>query len=471
MRASRWVAIAAAAATALVLIPSGVYRPDAKELLLTTWGMPREDALFRDLYAARFESTNPGWSMRYMRHNEIVAKYKAWHVQGRGADVMRVPITNYHEMVALGIVEPLDAFMDDPETGLSAAERADFFPAIWEALRLDGKRWGLPADNAQYGLYYNRAIFDEFMREHPEAGLTYPSADWTWEDLKRAADLLTVREDGRLERYGLAFDLWAWPFFAFLKQAGGEIWDEARTTTRVNSPAGVAALEFLASLVPPEAPARSAEMKDSAASPAEQFKIGKVAMLLDGSWRAPNLEWSNPDLDFAISPLPRGEERAIVGGAVLWCVGARSEHKERAWEMVKWITGREGSLLYWDTLRVAPPARISVVESDEFCATEGLVDPVTGERRGAMPEELFDERAKWLRDSIEPLPETGRSPIFVPVAPYQADLERVLSRAIVAAVRGEQSAKAALDDAARRVHEIIDRDRAAKGRPRVDRGS
>ena len=357
-----------------------------------------------------------------------------------------------------------------PDQALSSSEQADFMPAIWNALDIDGSRYALPSDNAQYGLYYNRALFDAWNAAHPDQFIPYPSADWTWNDLRNAARLLTQRDaSGSITHYGIAFDLWSWPFLSFFAQAGGEIWNEDHTTTFINGPEGLRALDFIIDLIPPDAPVRSPELAESAAGPASLFAAGRVAILLDGSWRAPNLELTSPDLDFAIAPLPRDRRRAVMSGSVLWAVGAHSQHPQDAWRMIRWMTGPEQSLRYWEALRVAPPARLSIVSSPTFRETPGLTDADGTLRVPPMHEDDFNDRAAWLVHGMTPDPETGSPPAFIPTGPYQADLENLIASALVAAVRGRLSPQQALDDAADSLHRIIDRDRAARGLPAVSR--
>ncbi len=456
--------------TLAVLIPPAAVPVESDTLTMAVWGMPFEDRLFRDGYARGFEDLNPGWSINYQRQTQIVEKYNAWHVQQRGADVMRVGIDSYHAFVDKGMLTPLNQFIHDPEVGLSEAEIADYFPQIWRQLQLGGEIYALPSDNAQYGLYYNRTVFDAWNAAHPDAPIDYPTSGWTWDDLERAANLLTTKhERGRTVQYGIMFDLWAWPFMAFLRQAGGTCWDEAGTTTRVNSPEGVEALTYLVSIIPEDAPIKAIGLADSAASPAQLFKVGSLAMLLDGSWRAPNLELDNPDLDYAIAPLPHGRERAVVSGSVLWAISSHSEEPRKAWEMIKWMTNREQSLRYWDALRVAPPARISVVQSEAFRSTPGLVTEDGVVRVPPMRREQYPLRAAWLEYAITPDPQTGRRPGFVEASRYQMDLQSAITNALVAAVRDGVDPKAALDRVAAEVHAIIDRDRAAKGLPAIRR--
>jgi multiple sugar transport system substrate-binding protein len=473
MRASHLVILLIVAATAVAVLPPRGCAGPQSTLLMTVWGMPFEDRLFLDGYARGFERLHPGVRVQYERYADVIPKYEAWHTIGRGADVMRTSLDRYPAQVAKGMLAPLDEFINDPEIGLSPAEQADFFPALWRTLEIDGQRYALPSDNAQYGLYYNKQLFDRYNAAHPEQPLAYPSAEWTWEDLRRAADLLTVRDAaGQTVQYGISFDQWAWPFLAFLKQAGGELWDAEQTTTLINSDAGVEALEFLESLIPKDAPFRALDMADTASGPHALFKSGKLAMMLDGSWRAPNVELDNAALDFAVAPLPHHRRAAVTSGSVLWAISSHSRNKRLAWQMVKWLVSREQSLRYWDTLRVAPPALLSVVNSPEFEETHGVVEEVDGRRRvlvPPMPHDKFADRAAWLRYAITPDPQTGEMPGFLAAAPYEADLEQKIGRVLVETVRGEKTARQALDDAVRDMHALIDHDRATRGLPAVPR--
>ena len=446
-------AILLALVTGILIVPRRVLLPHDQTLTFVVWGMPFEDALFRDAYARGFEAEHPGWRVEYQRYADVRDKYNAWNVLGRGADVMRLPVTDYHDMIRKGAIEPLDRFINDPALGLSAAEQSDFLPAIWSQLDVNGSRFALPSDNAQYGLLYNIALFDAHNAAHPDAPIPYPDEHWTWDDLRRAAQSLTKTDAaGNTAQYGIAFDLWAWPFMAFLAQAGGELWDSDQSQTLINSDAGVEALTFLADLVPSDLRMSAGQPTEAGLKAETLFKAGRLAMMLDGSWRVPNVELDAPDLDFAVAPLPHFRRQAIVSGSVLWAVSSHSRHKQMAWEMVRYLTSREQSLKYWDALRVAPPARMSAINSDFFTRTAGITLKDGTVKAPAMPPQRFAARAAWLRYALAPDPATGLPRGFVPVAPRQRDLEDRIMQAMIRTVRGEMTARAALDDAANHVN-------------------
>lgn len=473
MRRSHIVAVGLVVLSALCLVPRlidrgmaaiGLTTPwlddgDYTTLRMAVWGMPFEDELFRDGYARDFETLHPTVRIKYEKYAEVAPKYFAWHVLGRGADVMRVRVTDYHALVAAGAVEPLDRFIDDTTIGLTVDEQADFTPALWDVLRIDGVRYALPSDNAQLGLYYNPKLFDRYNEQHPDTPISYPDAAWRWDDLVDAASRLRIVDaSGRTVQFGIDFALGPWPFMAFFAQAGGELWDKAGTTTLIDSPAGERALAIIAELLPHAATMRSGKLTVSATGPDKLFGSGQAAMLLDGSWIAPFLEQTFPDLEFGIAPLPRDKRSAIVGGSVLWAISSHSRHKREAWEMIKWMSNREQSLRYWTALRVAPPARISVVNSPEFAEA----DPAAN---------TDHDRTSWLRVATTPDSITGVAPGFVPVGPYQKDLEDLIEGTLIRAVAPNRSKRLRelLAETADALHGIIDRDRRAKGLPAVAR--
>ncbi|MCC6676218.1 MAG: sugar ABC transporter substrate-binding protein [Phycisphaerales bacterium] len=487
MRPSRLIILAILIATlAVVLWPAAsrvMGRANGRStLLFTVWGMPFEDRLFLDRYAKGWERLNPSITVDYQRlvGDGLLAKYNAWAAQGRGADVMRLRITDYLGMVERGMLEPLDDFISDPDLGLPPDELADFPPQIMQLLRIvapsDGpgsaRLYALPQDNAQYGLFYNRAIFAAYNRDHSDSPAPYPSPDWTWHDLRRVAKMLTTYDDrGRIDTAGIDFFMWSWPFLTFHAQAGGELWTADGLTTLINHEPGVRALEFLRTLQREDRSLRISLGDQTGTGPDALFAAGRTAIYLDGSWRVPNFEANAPSLDFAVAPLPRGVRPAVVSGSVLWGISSHSRNKREAWRMLRWLVAKEQSLEYWDTLRVAPPARMSLLTSDAFRTTRGLrradgsweVPPLTPGR--------FEARAGWLAYANTPHPETGRPPGFVPVAPYQTELEREIERMLSSYLNpsSTESAQSALDRVAAAVHAIIDRDRAAKGLPAVVR--
>lgn len=87
---------------------------------------------------------------------------------------------------------------------------------------------------------YNQDLFDA-------AGLPYPSADWGWEDLERAAAALTQGE-GPNKTYGVYADSWWGVWLPYVWQNGGDLISEDGSACTLAQPPAVEALEWWASL-------------------------------------------------------------------------------------------------------------------------------------------------------------------------------------------------------------------------------
>ena len=66
--------------------------------------------------------------------------------------------------------------------------------ALVELYNVDGKQYAIPKDFDTIGVWYNKKIFDE-------AGVPYPTDDWTWDDMADIAKQLT-KSDGSV--YGIS---------------------------------------------------------------------------------------------------------------------------------------------------------------------------------------------------------------------------------------------------------------------------
>lgn len=478
MRTSRIILVVLALLSVGVIVPRSLreFISGKDRVLFTVWGMPFEDRLFEDVYARGFEEVEGDVKVDYRRYAEVQPKYTAWHARGVGAEVMRIGITDYHRMVDRGMLLPLDPLISDPELGIDPAIIEAIPDQLLDALRVDGGLYALPQDMAQYGLYYNRALFDAYNASNPDDPLPYPDATWDWAMLRDAAKRLTRRDaSGGVSVFGLDMEIWQWPFMNFFVQAGGELWADDGLTTRINSDAGVEAVEFFRSLVFRDGSFVPAFGEQQGAGPNARFATGRSAMLYAGSWMVPYFQLNAPDLDFAVAPSPRGKVAAVCSGSCLWGISAHAPNKEAAWKMIRWLVAPEQAIEYWDTLRVAPPANTEVIASEGFRQTRGIPHPDRADefQVAPMPSDKYDEYAEWLAYGTTPTRSGERAPAFIPASLYQRELEQEIMAMLNAILRDpdEPDARAALDRVASTVHGFIDRDRASKGLPPVDRSN
>lgn len=179
-------------------------------------------------------------------------------------------------------------------------------------------------------LQYNKDLFDA-------AGLEYPTADWTWDDLKAAAAALTDRDAGII---GLVTPPELPRFLPFLYQAGGALFDEDGNYV-FDSDAAREALEFYISFGA-EGIGGPPSVVDSGWG-GEAFGKGVAAMAMEGNWVINFLLQNYPELNWGVAELPAGPGgRATMAFTVCYGVGADNPFPEESWQLVNFLTGELG---------------------------------------------------------------------------------------------------------------------------------
>jgi multiple sugar transport system substrate-binding protein len=91
------------------------------------------------------------------------------------------------------------------------------------------------------------------------------------------------------------------------------------------------------------------------------FGQGKAAMVLDGNWAIPYLQETFPRISFAIAPVPTiNGKKGTMAFTVAYVMNKQSTHKEEAWELISYLTGKEG-MKAWASGGLILPTRKSVL--------------------------------------------------------------------------------------------------------------
>jgi len=127
---------------------------------------------------------------------EYISGFLNQAAAGNAPDIYEVAIEGFSAVASKGLFVPLDELIArDP-----AAKKllADIDPNLLAGMSYGtgGKLYFFPTSWNSVVVFYNKDLFDQ-------AGLAYPSAEWTWEDFLKAAKALTKRgADGRPTQYG-----------------------------------------------------------------------------------------------------------------------------------------------------------------------------------------------------------------------------------------------------------------------------
>jgi len=234
-----------------------------------------------------------------------------------------------------------------------------FFPSILDRFSVNGDLYAVPRDVAPFAcVFYNKKLFDE-------AGLAYPTDDWTWDDMLRMARALTKQdENGRTVQYG--FYGWAWQNFIYGN--GGALVDNVNhpTITKINDPKTIQGLQFYSDLInlykvmpTPVALANLGMGIDL------MFASGRLGMFLSGIWETPGLRRYNFEWDVVMFPKNAEGVRAFGSGGSGYAILKSSKNKTEAWEVIKALTGAAGQRELAKR-GLSQPSRIDVAESDAW---------------------------------------------------------------------------------------------------------
>lgn len=196
-----------------------------------------------------------------------------------------------------------------------------------------GKQIGIPKDVDTAAVWYNKDMFDE-------AGIAYPTADWTWEDFREIAKKLT-KEDG--SQYGTAMkpgsdqESWYGTIYAY----GGNVISEDKKKSGFDDEKTLEALSVIEGIIKDGSMPEYATLADNETVALQE--AGTVAMTFQGSWMVSELGVN----DFlkehiAIAPLPKGPEGAVsMSNGLAWSASAQGKHTEEAWKLIEYLGSKE----------------------------------------------------------------------------------------------------------------------------------
>jgi ABC-type glycerol-3-phosphate transport system substrate-binding protein len=320
------------------------------------WGSPEEKASHEKV-AAEFEKTHPNIKIKVFNEpwNNYFDKVNTLWAGGDPESIPDVlflwPTPSY---AAKGVLENLEPWIKK-----SGIDVKDYWPFLLDSARYKGDIYGFPRDISTEVLYYNKKLFTE-------AGVSFPTENWTWDDFLAAAEKLTKKDaGGRVTQYALGMEGGKW--LLWVNQAGGQVLDDLVNPSKctLDTPEAMKGIKWFADLMNNGYAMRSATL-DRQGGDASVFQTGQVAMIIQNSSRVSAFNQANMDYDVAPVPIPKGGQRASINGGAAWVMSARSNKKEAAWTFLSWLQSKGGGQTLYTRTGEIFPALQSVASSDDF---------------------------------------------------------------------------------------------------------
>lgn len=225
-----------------------------------------------------------------------------------------------------------------PANTVSATEiQTNFYPVVGNSILVSNQVFGVPLNLDGLVLFINTNMLRQ-------AGLSAPVS---WEDLRSAAQSLTLRDQitGKITRAGVALgttgNVRFWPDIVtvMLMQGGANL-----LSLNQNDVSGV--------LVPYTSFAGQGKYWDETLPDSViAFANEKVALIFAPLWVVPEIQAINPNLAWQTAPIPQLPDTDPINWASMWIevVPKNAPHPQEAWKFVSFLASAKAQQILFET--------------------------------------------------------------------------------------------------------------------------
>jgi len=292
------------------------------EITYMMWGSPEELAVWQKM-VDDFQAVNPNikvnvdvsdWDSYWQKVDTLFAG-------GTPPDVFAMDGPIFPDWQSRGVLLNLQPYIDATPGFLDG-----FYPVALQDYKLPDGYYGLPRDFQTIVMFYNKDMFDK-------AGVPYPKAGWTYDDMRTMAKKLTVSSGGKTTQWGFGADLTDMEliYSEILWAYGGDIISADHTQTLIGEPKARQAWQLLYDMTKTD---KSMPTPDEMTQYGDLFAAGVVAMWPIGHWAAN--DYSKVDFKWDVAPLPAGPAgQATSVNSAGMVVAKDTKHPDEAWKFIQ----------------------------------------------------------------------------------------------------------------------------------------
>ncbi|GJK48046.1 sugar ABC transporter substrate-binding protein [Serratia marcescens] len=278
--------------------------------------------------AKHFEQANPDIKIEIelTPSAQYFVKLDSAAAGGVAPDIFWINMPYFVQYAKNGIMEPLAPYIKD-----SGLQLDDVVASSVKAYQYDGQQMAIPRDVDSIAVWYNKKLFDQ-------AGVSYPTSDWSWDDLKNKATALKSGLKGAA--FPLVMDLsidGQDSYMNLLFQNGNHIVPKDGQPTDIANDKSIWVYQQLQGM-----------MKDGLMPSAQQmsevkteniFQSNRAAMVYAGSWLAAPFA-NNPLINdhIGVVMMPKIERQSGVAHSLAFAMSAKSAHKQAAWKYIAFMS-------------------------------------------------------------------------------------------------------------------------------------
>lgn len=313
---------------ALMLVLAGVaaFAEEPVTLTFAFWGNTDEIEV-REHLAEMYMETHPNVKIEctYTDGANYPTKLQTWFASDETPDIFGIANDILRPYMDIGVIADLKPYVE--ADGLNDS----WNPVMQNILsNAEGYLYAVPFGYKIAAIAYNKDLFDA-------AGVAYPEAGWTEEELVEKALALTNHE-GRIPQYGLYASGWLLNLLRNLY--GNPIYDvDSKTMTAEGNDSFKHALELFNQMIAVD---KSSPDAVTAESYGGGFESGMYGMAIVAPWDVGAFETTIGDnFKWDLVELPTSEAYGHWKGNLYsdgWCMSATTEYPDEAWDFIKFLT-------------------------------------------------------------------------------------------------------------------------------------
>jgi multiple sugar transport system substrate-binding protein len=338
-----------------------------QNITLTVWS-GFQDRELKDVEAvfAKFHEAHPNITIKSQGGQDDDKITQA--IRGGNAPDVAISFSadNIGKFCGSGSFQDLDPYITRDKVDLAQIPEATKSYTSYE-----GKRCAMPMLADVFGLYYNKKMF-------AAAGITSPPK--TMSEMAAAAKKLTTfNADGSIKVAGYVPTpgYYANTAKVLAPQFGASWQDDKGKSSLATSPGWSEMLNWQKDLTGFYGAGKLTKFTAQSGqqySPDHDFEIGRVAMIVDGEYRAAFIDNEAKDLDYATAPFPVSDNHpelygtAYTTGTIVG-VPKGAKNAGAAWELIKYLTTDTAPLVQLSNSLKNVPTTTDAIKSPELTAS------------------------------------------------------------------------------------------------------
>ncbi len=321
--------------------------------------------------ADAFHEANPNITVKIetIAYDDYFTQMQTRVAGGTAPDCYELNIENFAAYANKGLLAEI-----------TGADTSALNETALNAFNVNGKQYGLPESFSNVVLIYNKDLFDK-------ANVEYPTADWTQDDLQKAAEAIRALGD---DIFGIWQPITYNEIFKVVAQYGGSLLNEDKTEFTINSPENIKAVQTLVDRVI-DSNVQPNTTQQGGMGDWDMFMSGKLGMIPTGIWAFQTFT-ENCDFAWDIAVEPGSTQKATHFFSNCVVMNPETKNPEAVAAWLSWLTGSTESAdirlaAGWDLpalkdmnalsayLEIDPPAnRAAVFESLDYLVMPPVIE-------------------------------------------------------------------------------------------------